>query len=921
MGTPLHVLIIEDSEIDALLLILELKHGGFEPLHERVETAEAVRAALRNNSWDIILCDYKLPNLNGLEALTMLKETGSDIPFIIISGAIGEEVAVEAMKAGAHDYIMKDRRQRLLPAVERELREAAMRRGHRQVEAALRESEGKFRLLVENAPDAIFVQVRGCLAYLNPAAVHLFGAESVEALLGTPLMDHVHPDIRVIARERMRLLNEERKAVGIVEQRYLQVDGSVVDVEVSAVPITYEGDHGALVFVRDITGRKRAEEEQRKSREIAERLAGELAVIAEIGRLIGSTLAIGEVYERVAAEARKLIPFDRLSISLNNPRDRTQTVAHVAGLDIPGRRSGDLFPLSGTVNELIMRSRTGLLIPSTDVAELVASFPGLISVIKANMRSVMSVPLIVRDEVIGALHFRSQKPDEYRPDDLRLAERIGEQIAGAIANARLYADLIETEHSLRESEKRFRALVEQAAVGVAEIDVATGRFLTVNRRLCEMVGRTEEEMLATTFLAITHPEDLSLHKEKTVLLLTGKIGNYSLEKRYVRKDGAIIWVNIKVSPLWKQGEKPWCNMIVVEDITDRRLMQEENERRSKQLAILHGISVELTAELNLGELLHSIALRALELIGGIYCNCYLYRPEEDIMERVAMAGQELFPLQSAQKRGEGFVGYIWATGAPLVVDDYRSWPERKREYDSFPSRALVGAPIHWGEEVLGIIDIMSYAPHRYTRTDMDMLCMFATQAAIAIRNARLYNQVEQIAVTDELTGLLNRRGFLQLGEREFERAMRFKRPLAALMFDLDHFKVVNDTYGHPAGDQVLRALTACFRQNTRGIDVVGRYGGEEFVLLLPETPLPEAVQIAERLRESIAALSVPACPSNGDSLVDDVHITVSIGVAVLAPGIRKLSVLIELSDQAMYRAKASGRNCVVVWKGPEILNP
>jgi diguanylate cyclase (GGDEF)-like protein/PAS domain S-box-containing protein len=910
-------LIIEDSEIDALLLVLELKQGGFEPLHERAETAEAVRAALRNNSWDIILCDYTLPDFNGLEALAIVRETKSDIPFIIISGAIGEEVAVAAMKAGAHDYIMKDKRQRLLPAVERELREATMRREHRQVEAALRESEGKFRLLVENAPDAIFVRVGGDLAYLNPAAVCLFGAESAETLLGTPVIDHIHPDTRAIARERMRLFDEERKAVGMVEQKYLRVDGSVIDVEVSAVPITYEGDDGALIFVRDITGRKRAEEEQRRSREIAERLAGELAVIAEIGRLISSTLAIGEVYERVAAETRKLIPFDRLSVSLNNPRDGTQTVAHVAGLDIPGRRPGDSFPLGGTINELLMRSRTGLFIPSADIAGLIDSLPGLITVTQSEMRSVMSVPLIVRDEVIGALHFRSQKPDEYRPEDLRLAERIGEQIAGAIANAWLYTDLKKTEYSLRESEKRFRALVEQAAVGVAEIDMATGRFLTVNRRLCEMVGRAEEEMLATTFPAITHPEDLHLHEDKTALLLAGKIGNYSLEKRYVRKDGAIIWVNITVSPLWKQGERPGRNMIVVEDITGRRLMQEENERRSRQLAILHETSVELTAELNLNELLHSIALRALELIGGVYCNCYLYRPEKDMMDRVATAGQELFPTEGLHKRGEGFVGYIWATGAPLVVEDYRSWPARKQEYDSFPSRALVGAPIHWGEEFLGIIDIMSYAPHRYTRTDMDMLGMFATQAAIAIRNARLYNQVEQIAITDELTGLFNRRGFLQLGEREFERAVRFNRPLAALMFDLDHFKRVNDTYGHPAGDQVLRALTACFRENTRGIDVVGRYGGEEFVLLLPETPLPEAVQIAERLRESIAALSVPVCPVNGDSSADSVRITVSIGIAVVVPGIRKLSVLIELSDQAMYRAKASGRNCVVVWTEPE----
>jgi diguanylate cyclase (GGDEF)-like protein/PAS domain S-box-containing protein len=533
----------------------------------------------------------------------------------------------------------------------------------------------------------------------------------------------------------------------------------------------------------------------------------------------------------------------------------------------------------------------------------------------------MSVPLIVRNEVIGALHFQSRKPDEYRPEDLCLAERIGEQIAGAIANAGLYADLKKTENSLRESEKRSRALVDQAAVGVAEIEMGTGRFLTVNRRLCELVGRTEKEMLATTFQAITHPEDLSLHKEKTALLIAGKIAHYRLEKRYVRKDGGVVWVDITVSPLWKPGEKPGRNIAVVQDITDRIRMQEENERRSKQLAILHETSVQLTAELNLNELLNSIARRALELIGGVYCNCYLYRPEEDTMERVATAGQELFPTKAFHKRGEGFVGYIWATGVPLVVDDYRSWPERKREYDSFPSRALVGAPIRWGEELLGIIDIMSYAPHRYTQTDMDMLGMFATHAAIAIRNARLYNQVEQIAVTDELTGLFNRRGFLQLGEREFERAVRFNRPLAVLMCDIDHFKRVNDAHGHPAGDQVLRELADCFRKNTRGIDVVGRYGGEEFVLLLPETFLPEAIQIAERFRESIAALSVPVCPAGGDSSEVLVHITVSIGVAVAAPGIPKLSVLIMLSDQAMYRAKTSGRNCVVTWNKPEVLNP
>ena len=376
----------------------------------------------------------------------------------------------------------------------------------------------------------------------------------------------------------------------------------------------------------------------------------------------------------------------------------------------------------------------------------------------------MSVPLIYRDEVIGALHFRSKTPNAYTEQDLRLAERIGAQIAGAIANAQLFTDLKKTEMSLRESEGRFRALVEQAAVGVAEIEMSTGRFLTVNRRLCEMVGRTEEEMLATTFHAITHPEDLHLHEEKTALLAAGKIGHYSLEKRYLRKDGEIVWVNITVSPLWKPGETPGRNMIVVEDITDRKRMQEENERRSRQLAVLHETSVELTAELNLNALLQSVAKRALSLIGGNSCNCYIYKPELDMIERVATAGEELVIGGKMRRRGEGAVGQVWATGAPLLINDYHTWPGRKREYDHFPSRALVAVPVRWGEEFLGVLNILAYTPHRYTQADMDMLGLFATQAAIAIRNARLYNRIEQIAVTDELTGLFNRRGFFQLGE-------------------------------------------------------------------------------------------------------------------------------------------------------------
>ena len=143
--------------------------------------------------------------------------------------------------------------------------------------------------------------------------------------------------------------------------------------------------------------------------------------------------------------------------------------------------------------------------------------------------------------------------------------------------------------ALRESEARFRVIFAQAAVGVAEVEMVTGRFLTVNRCLCEMVGRTEEEMLATTFQAITHPEDLHRHEDNTALMMAEKIGHYDLQKRYIRKDGAIIWVNLTTSPLWNLGEAPTRNLIVVQDITERRRAQEAlkiSEERYRELSII-----------------------------------------------------------------------------------------------------------------------------------------------------------------------------------------------------------------------------------------------------------------------------------------------------------------------------------------------
>ncbi|MBF0552578.1 MAG: GGDEF domain-containing protein, partial [Deltaproteobacteria bacterium] len=164
-------------------------------------------------------------------------------------------------------------------------------------------------------------------------------------------------------------------------------------------------------------------------------------------------------------------------------------------------------------------------------------------------------------------------------------------------------------------------------------------------------------------------------------------------------------------------------------------------------------------------------------------------------------------------------------------------------------------------------------------------------------------EVKRLAVTDELMGISNRRRLFELGEREFSRTQRSGRPISVIMLDLDHFKRVNDTMGHAVGDQVLQVVSWRCLKNVRNIDIVGRYGGEEIVIVLPETELAQAGQTAERLRQIIAQEPI-------ETNAGPVNITASFGVSVNSPEVTTLSFLIDRADANMYLAKNAGRNCV-----------
>jgi len=277
MTTTLRVLIIEDSEDDAQLALRQLRQGGYDPQWTRVDSQEGLSEALAGQEWDVIICDYSLPHLEAPGALKIVHQSGIDVPFIIVSGKIGEETAVAAMKAGAHDYVMKDRLNRLPLAVERELRDAIQRREHERAKAELFANEKLVRGILENVQDAyIRVDRDGLIHMVSPSAASNYGYGSVEEMIGLPILA-LYPSEEE-GRRLLRELGQHGSVRDYVGQGRKKC-GSLFWVSINARFIVDEQGQpaGTECFVRDITERMRTEEALQESVALM-RSAGKIAL-------------------------------------------------------------------------------------------------------------------------------------------------------------------------------------------------------------------------------------------------------------------------------------------------------------------------------------------------------------------------------------------------------------------------------------------------------------------------------------------------------------------------------------------------------------------------------------------------------------------------------------------------------------------
>lgn len=520
------------------------------------------------------------------------------------------------------------------------------------------------------------------------------------------------------------------------------------------------------------------------------------------------------------------------------------------------------------------------------------------------IRSQIAVPLLIANQCIGVLDLESEKPNAFTREDLQMLELIASSAAIALHNARIH-------NEVERWQAYYRSVMDQTGDVIFTVDRQL-RLVNANAAwddFVQSIGKEEwlsENAVRRSLLDVITGEERAKWQQICQALLEGNMLTYRDEILWQER-----WFELKANPLVDSHHKIIGLIFSAHNITDYKNMNDRLQMANQRLETLVDFTEMLNQNLNFHTLLDQAANRLAEIFRAELVVVITNLPGEEVYRPLAFS-KAIHQTGEVSLTFNSIIQFIHENKTSGVI--YREQVSGSSLSQIFLAKGNLSAMLYtvlrYKDHILGLLQVYIEDDQPKVREDeKSLLETLGIHLSMAMANALAYQEQQILAITDSLTGLYNRRKFLETVANEIKRSQRFNRPLSILMIDLDHFKKYNDTYGHQKGDELLSGLALRLRKSLREYDTLARYGGDEFVLLLPETDVQVAREIAERLVSAVREMKVSVTETDGIPI----YLTISIGVASFPTHAGELQALIKAADQALYQAKEAGRNCYMIY--------